>query len=466
MSATYQTRMSLYFSKLILVKIVKLNKKNFFLLPPPTKLYIYLCSVYSLQLNYTMKLQKLTLTLLTALFIACSDSDNDSMPAPIPDGEALEITTQVTADENGKFITDVCVKGNNIVIDWGDGKRETVSSEEHTTDFLHQYAKSGTYTIKIEKAPIRELIIGNAMGTLSSELTVSACPSLEKLEITILSNLRSFAVTNCPKLSVFKAAVCPKLTELNLSGVSTLKHLECLDCKRLASLNLNTQSQLTYLQCSETNIKDLNLSNNPLIERLILAQTPITSIDLSRQTELEILQLIQTQLTDIDLSHNEILSDLVCITNPIDELDLSHCPLLRKLNCTNCGLSALDVSANTQLYILACPENELTALDLSNNKELIGLQCRHNLLTELTLNNNKEINLLDCGENKMERDALETLFDTLPDFTSKAVKGDLTPPRPQRLIAIQGNPGAERCAKQIFEKKGWEEVQNLGNYIQ
>ena len=171
-------------------------------------------------------------------------------------------------------------------------------------------------------------------------------------------------------------------------------------------------------------------------------------------------------MENLDVTHNEQLSILACVSNPIKNIDLTHNTNLVKFYCNGCPIATLDLSGNKGLSLLACAENKLTTLDLSHNEHLVALSCRKNLLTELNLKNNTVINLIDCSENKMERDALEMLFDALPDYTSKAVKGDLMPPRPQRAIAIQGNPGADRCAKQIFEKKGWMEIDNLSNYIQ
>ena len=413
-----------------------------------------------------MKLQKWGIALVAVLFAACSDNDGAPMPDPIPEGEALEITTLITEDNEGKFSTDVCVKGSNIVVDWGDGKREVVSSENHTTDFLHTYKKGGTYTIKIQKNVIRELILGDAIGTLPQELTISSCPLLEKLDISLQPNLSSFRAINCPKLTKVSAGLCPQLTELDLSGIPGLKSLECWACKRLSSLDVSSLTMLTYLRCSETSISRLDLSSNTMLERLILTSTPITTIDLKSQTALTELQLSQNQMENLNVTHNEQLSNLACVSNPIKNIDLIHNPNLVKFNCNGCQISTLDLSANKGLSLLACAENKLTTLDVSHNEHLVALSCRKNQLTELNMKNNTVINLIDCGENKMERDALETLFDALTDYTSKAVKGDLIPPRPQRMIAIQGNPGADRCAIQIFEKKGWIETGNLSNYIQ
>ncbi len=400
-----------------------------------------------------MKRQILILALLTILSTACSD---DESMAPIPEGEALEITTNVTAGEDGRFITDVCVRGSRIVVDWGDGKRETVSSEEYATDFLHEYKKGGTYTIKIQKSLIRELIIGNATGTLPKELTIGSCPILEKLRITSLSTLCSFKAANCPKLTDLHISICPLLAEVDVSAIPHLERLECIECKDLSSLDVSNLTRLTYLACSGTRIQALNLENNTSLEHLLLARMPITRLDLSRQTALTELSLSQTQLTGLDITHNENLSTLACISNPMEEIDVTHCPRLTTLDCRDCPLTALDLSMNQGLSRLLCADNLLTTLNVSQNEHLYALSCRKNQLTELNLQNNKMITLLDCGENRMEREALENLFDALPDYNTSSRTA---------IIAIQGNPGADRCAKQIFEKKGWQEVERLSDYI-
>ena len=94
---------------------------------------------------------------------------------------------------------------------------------------------------------------------------------------------------------------------------------------------------------------------------------------------------------------------------------------IKVLDCyTNrANLTAIDLSHNTQLTELYCSNNTLTSLDLSKNTELFVLNCNDNKLSRLDLSKNTQLRGLFCYGNNFSTAALDDIYCSLPDRTSK-----------------------------------------------
>ena len=136
---------------------------------------------------------------------------------------------------------------------------------------------------------------------------------------------------------------------------------------------------------------------------------------------------------------------LKCINNKLSVLDVSNSPALKQLWCSTNKLSVLDVSKNPLLIYLACINNKLTALDVNKNTILKELYCGKNAITSLNVSNNTILTILECRNNKLEKEALNSLFNSLHDNWS----GE------QKRVIINDNPGAGDCDRRIALDKGW-----------
>ena len=101
-------------------------------------------------------------------------------------------------------------------------------------------------------------------------------------------------------------------------------------------------------------------------------------------------------------------------------LDPSHNTQLERLDCSYNNLTSLNLSQNTLLKELNCSGNLLTTLDLSNNTLLKELNCSGNQLTTLDLSNDGWLKELSCSGNNFSTQALDDIYCSLPDRTSKS----------------------------------------------
>ena len=187
----------------------------------------------------------------------------------------------------------------------------------------------------------------------------------------------------------------------------------------LTALDVSHNTQLEELDCGGNKITALNVSKNTQLEKLGCAYNKLTALDVSKNTQLKELLCPNNKLTTLDLSHNAQLKTLNCSSSWLTTLDLSHNAQLTRLYCSSIRLTALDVSHNTQLNLLDCSSNQLTALDVSHNTQLWELNCGNNQLTALNVSHNTQLSELVCYDNALNTAALDRIYCTLPDRTSK-----------------------------------------------
>ena len=94
---------------------------------------------------------------------------------------------------------------------------------------------------------------------------------------------------------------------------------------------------------------------------------------------------------------------------------------LKKFDCADnrAKITALDISHNTQLTRLWCGNNNLSNLDVSKNTQLAWLYCYSNKLSSLDLSKNTQLRGLFCYGNNFSTAALDDIYCSLPDRTSK-----------------------------------------------
>lgn len=125
--------------------------------------------------------------------------------------------------------------------------------------------------------------------------------------------------------------------------------------------------------------------------------------------------------------------------NMISVLHIEGC-VFRKLDFLNKLMSL------TELY---CSSNKLTDLDTSGNKNC-GIWIVITIkLKSLSIPMNNELRKLDCRYNKLDKDQLNNIFNTLPDITGYPAYYD------KCVIMYKNNPGAADCNETILQNKHW-----------
>jgi len=242
------------------------------------------------------------------------------------------------------------------------------------------------------------------------------------------------------------------LSELDVSKTTSLKYL-LIGHSILTSLDVSKNTALTYLFIHQNPITVLDLSKNIELTYLWISQTEILSLDLTMNTALtELYCDFNDKLTNLDLSKNIKLDYLHCSNNGFTNMDVSKNTLLTSLWCHGNQLTNLDVSNLSDLKVLICNDNKLTSLDLSKNTYLEGLYCRENQLTSLDVSKNIVLGFLGCQSNCISANALNDLFESLPNHFNS---------HNQKDILIEGNPGSADCNASIAVNKGWKV---WGNY--
>ena len=174
------------------------------------------------------------------------------------------------------------------------------------------------------------------------------------------------------------------------------------------------------------------------------SQGEVSTIDVSKNPALEYLSCYGGRngiLESLDLSKNPALKYLDCSTNQLQTLDLSNNTGLEYLICYNNHLSIPDIGKLTELRYLDCSRNFLGNLDFSKNMELIYLNCSSTSMTALDLSKNTKLTELNCSSNKFSAEALNALFETLPDTGGR--------------LSMYNNPGTDDCDRSIATNKGW-----------
>ncbi|MDO4771643.1 leucine-rich repeat domain-containing protein [Porphyromonas sp.] len=223
--------------------------------------------------------------------------------------------------------------------------------------------------------------------------------------------------------------------------------------------------KLTMLSCVSSSLDELDVSHAPSLRTLICKYNQLESLDLSANTALEYLDCGSNRFKYIDLNTNRKLHTLRINDCKLEALDVSEMPDLEELVCAGNFLTQLDVSKNKSLRSLYCYHSSLTELDLSENKELTKLICGNTHITTLDLSHNNALVYLKClraplhaikigpasalkyvfiPRNNMDKDALETLFATLP--------------RHGGVLCVDLNPGATDANVSIAHENGWADI--------
>ena len=291
-----------------------------------------------------------------------------------------------------------------------------------------------------------------------TQLDVSGNPEL--LSLFCYGNL--LTVLDLTKNVELTTLACAgnQLTDLDLTGNINLTGVDCSG-NQIRRLDVTKNTKLRYITCMYNQLAQLNITNNSELKSLQCGDNQLAQLDVSKNTELNTLWCQDNQLKQLDVTKNAKLSDLECYNNQLTQLDVTNNINLDYLKCENNQLTELNVKNNIHLTFLECENNQLTGLDLSKNTSLEIIRCDSNLLTQLDVNKDGALVSLSCTGNNMETEALDRLYEQLPDIKDLPVgeneKGW------KKHLKVDGNPGAETSNTQIATEKGWiVDVQGSG----
>lgn len=195
------------------------------------------------------------------------------------------------------------------------------------------------------------------------------------------------------------------------------------------------------------------------MEQLFCAYNELTELILPKGTELNYVWAADNKLTEVDASGLSFLETLILDNNQLTSLKLPESSFLRNLDVqSNHSLKTIDLSEQHNLTGLHCQNCIIEELDVSQNPELTELLCDGNRITSLNLLVNKQLLVLGCNYNQLDKEALESIYQQLPDVSGDidSLENKLWLPQLFRMLRANGNPGYSEADQSIATKKGWE----------
>ena len=107
-------------------------------------------------------------------------------------------------------------------------------------------------------------------------------------------------------------------------------------------------------------------------------------------------------------------------------------------------LTELYCGEMNELETLLLENNNLTVLEIKKAGALTNLYCVHGQLTSLNVSGCTALKELNCRYNQLSVNALNSLFESLPNRPAK-----------DGVVNLWRNPGSGGCNRAIAENKGW-----------
>ncbi len=252
-----------------------------------------------------------------------------------------------------------------VLVDWGDGTFETVSTPDALTEI--------TGTVKGE-----HIVVG---GSKAWKLLIAAGQQLTALDVTKATQLQSLYVQN-NALTALTLTGMTALTDLDVSG-NALKQftfgtssagrefasIECLNIagNAFTAAQNYTTATLQALDVSGNDISTLTTASNTALDFLRLDGNKVRSLDLSKNTQISTIVASDNALTRLIVPTSELttVQQLIADNNKIrSDFDLSECASLSDVSLANNQISTLYVSRTAQLSSMNISGNKLTFASL------------------------------------------------------------------------------------------------------
>lgn len=222
------------------------------------------------------------------------------------------ILTAVIPSDRAWYL--IVTRTDDIVVDWGDGCRDT-------NIFTHQYIDNISHTIKFYGS--------------NKALTGFQC-------------------------------VGSGLTVLNVSNNVALDFLSC-GANSLKTLDISNNTKLKQFECGYNQLTTLDITNNLELETLGVCGNPLGTLDVTKHLKLTSLICGVANLTNLDISNNIYLTNLDCQNNDLTTLNIDNQPDLSSLYCCGNRIESLNLSNNKDIFAVICHNNSF----IENNPKLI-----------------------------------------------------------------------------------------------
>ncbi len=264
-----------------------------------------------------------------------------------------------------------------------------------------------------------------------------------------------------------------KLTELKPVS-SSLKVLQTQNNK-IGSLDLSECVSLVELAANSNQLTSVDLSNCTLLQRLWLNDNKLSSITVPEDgmPKLGVLNIANNEFESFNFSIAPWASQIVASGNKLSgTVDLTGCKsvesfyasdnAIEKINFSGSGITTLIVNNNklksldpksSALYWLEAKNNELAAVNISYGDNLYLAHLDNNKLNSLNMKNKNKIISLSLRGNQFEDNALDRIYEQLPDLSGVEVSSEYS--SWMKWLLVEGNPGAETANSKIVTDKGW-----------
>ena len=167
--------------------------------------------------------------------------------------------------------------------------------------------------------------------------------------------------------------------DIDLSDFSNLEYVDGynIDLNSMFLPNSITDISLYYCTLSEDVLQDKVYLN---LENLYIVDSKLEKFDLKYFPNLVVLWLPENNIKYLDFSNNLNLTEIAVSNNNLAELDVRLQKQLVALDASNNNLSKLNVDNNTELVFLGLKQNNLVSLNLSNNSKIKYLTIDNNKL--------------------------------------------------------------------------------------
>lgn len=226
-------------------------------------------------------------------FILFSCEDKLEFNHVIP--EQNQVVLRSLSDDN--HTVSFKIQGENVKINWGDGKIENLGTVGTRDVLSHKYKKHGDYTILIETSVIKTLEWSK--GDLI-QIKFGQCDGFEQFHcsenylnaLDLSGVLPSIKVVSCRNNGI---------SNLKLNKATNLEELTCCENQNMGSLSIDDCPRLETLICYTCDLSKLDLSGNKSLYKLVAYSNKISSINIDGCDFLGEIDLSQNDLSMVEL---------------------------------------------------------------------------------------------------------------------------------------------------------------------
>lgn len=268
-------------------------------------------------------------------------------------------TIKLRSSKQGKLYLDVTpVQDQKIMIDWGDGKKVSVTPNWSGRYIFNSEAKGEVVTIYGQ---------AKAIDFNGGYKDPNALTALEFHDQGLIEKIEARGGS---------------IQTLDISGLPKLTHLD-VSKNKIERLDISQQPDLEYFLATHNELASLVLGQHPKLREIKVSHNQLPTLRIP--DELPSLRIL-------DIEHNAIL-----------EVDLGKLPDLRQLNISHNGFTTLNVGTLKKLEKLYAQSNYLTKIDLKSNPALLALDLGANKLTKLDVGQNPDLTSIEVGGNNLKR---------------------------------------------------------------